>query len=115
MDMRGSSPIGCALDDDRRRALADDEYRELHIQRSVAEAVARVVIQLRMKLNMSQEQLAQLMGTSPSTIARLEGGRHVPSLATFARVVEAGGMRLVLGFERTSSTGATRERIVVSV
>jgi len=42
-------------------------------------------------------------------------GRHVPSLSTLARVVEAGGMRLVLGFERNSSTGTTGERIVVSV
>jgi len=115
MDMPDSSPIGSALDDERRRALADEEYRELKAQRSVAEASARVVIQLRMKLNLSQEQLAQMMGASPSTVARLEGGRHVPSLATLARVVEAGGMRLVLGFERNSSTGTTGERIVVSV
>lgn len=114
MDVRGSSPIGSALDDDRRRALADEEYRELRAQRSVAEAAARVVIQLRMKLDLSQEQLAKLVGTSPSTIARLEGGMHVPGLATLARVVEASGMRLVLGFERTSSTG-TDERIVVSI
>ncbi len=115
MNMRGSSPIGSALDDDRRRALADEEYRELQAQLSVAEAAARVVIQLRMKLNLSQEQLAELMGTSHSTIARLEDGRHVPSLATLARVVEAGGMRLVLGLERNSSRGTTSERIVVSV
>ena len=113
MNMRGSSPIGSALDDDRRRSLTDEEYQELQAQRSVAEAAARVVIQLRMKLNLSQEELAHLMGTSASTIARLEGGRHVPSLATLARVVEAGGMRLVLGFERARST--TMERIVVPV
>ncbi len=115
MDMRIPSPIGSALDSDRRWALVDEEYRELQAQRSVAEAAARVVIQLRMKLNLSQEQLAELMGSSPSTVARLESGRHVPSLATLARVLEAGGMRLVLGFERSSSTGKAAERIVVSV
>ena len=115
MDLRNWTPIGSALEDDRRAGLADEEHRELQAQHSVAEACARVVIRLRMKLNLSQEQLAKLMGTSPSTIARLEGGRHVPSLATLARVVEAGGMHLVLGFERSSSTGKAGERIVVSV
>jgi DNA-binding XRE family transcriptional regulator len=115
MDVRGSSPIGSALDDDLIQALASEEYRKLHAELSVAEAVARVVIQLRMKLRLTQEQLAQRMHTSPSTITRLESGQYVPSLATLARVVEAGGMRLVLGFERPGGRGEAQERIVVSV
>ena len=115
MDLPGWSPIGSALDDDRRQAVAHEEYRRVQAQLSVAEAASRVVIQLRMKLNLSQDQLAQLIGMSPSTIARLEGGRQIPSLATLARVVEAGGMRLVLGLERSSSAGKAGERIVVSV
>jgi len=68
-----------------------------------------------MKLKLTQQQLAQRMDTSPSTISRLESGQHVPSLATLARVVEAGGMRLVLGFERPDGKGEAQERIVVSV
>jgi DNA-binding XRE family transcriptional regulator len=115
MNMRGSSPIGSVLDDDLSQALASEEYRKLHAELSVAEAVARLVIQLRMKLKMTQQQLAQRMDTSPSTISRLESGQYVPSLATLARVVEAGGMRLVLGFERPGGSGEAQERIVVSV
>src|SRR6266849_1059113 len=109
------SPIGTSLAEARRLALADEEYRTLRARLSVAEAVARVLIQFRMRLNLTQEQLAQLMDTSASTISRLEGGRHVPSLATLARAIEAGGMRLVLGFERPESTAETGERIVVSI
>ena len=115
MDVRGSSPIGSALDDDLSQALASEEYRKLHAELSVAEAVARVVIQLRMKLKVTQQQLAQRMDTSPSTISRLESGQYVPSLATLTRVVEAGGMRLVLGFEPPGKSGEAQERIVVSV
>jgi len=115
MDVRGSSPIGSALDDDLSQALASEEYRKLHAELSVAEAVARVVIQLRMKLKVTQQQLAQRMDTSPSTISRLESGQYVPSLATLTRVVEAGGMRLVLGFEWPGGRGEAQERIVVSV
>jgi len=115
MDMPDSSPVGSALDDDLSQALASEAYLKLHAELSVAEAVARVVIQLRMKLKPTQEQLAQRMDTSPSTISRLESGQYVPSLATLARVVEAGGMRLVLGFERPGGSGEPQERIVVSV
>src|SRR6266581_1597052 len=82
VDARGSSPIGSALDDDLSQALASEDYRNVHAELSVAEAVARVVIQLRMKLKLTQQQLAQRMDTSPSTIARLESGQYVPSLAT---------------------------------
>src|SRR2546425_8655112 len=115
MDVRGSIPIGSALDDDLRQALASEEYRKLYAELSVAEAVARVVIQLRMKLKLTQEQLAQRMDTSPSTISRLESGQDVPSLATLAPVVEAGGMRLVLGLGRPGGSGEAPERIGVSV
>ena len=115
MRKTGLSPIGAALADARQRSLADKEYRTLRARLSVAEAVARVLILFRMQLNLTQEQLAQLMNTSASTVARLEGGRHVPSLATLARAIEAGGMRLVLGFERPESTAETGDRIVVSV
>jgi DNA-binding XRE family transcriptional regulator len=83
------SPVGMAVADARQQSLADDEYRKLRARLSVAEAVARVMIQFRMKLNLTQEQLAQLMDTTASAISRLEGGRHVPSLATLARAVEA--------------------------
>jgi len=115
MQKPGLSPIGTTVADARRRALADEKYRTQLARLSVAEAVARVLILFRMQLNLTQEQLAQLMNTSASTISRLEGGRHVPSLATLARAIEAGGMRLVLGFERPELTAETGERIVVSV
>src|SRR6266567_2772907 len=115
MQKPGLSPIGTTVADARRRALADEEYRTQLARLSVAEAVARVLILFRMHLNVTQEQLAQLMNTSPSTVSRLEGGWYVPSLATLARVIGAGGMRLVFGFERAEATAETVERIVVSV
>jgi len=69
-----------------------------------------------MKHNLTQEQLAQLMGTSAPAISRLESGTHVPSLTTLSRLAEAAGERLVIGFERAANTASRkRERTLVAV
>lgn len=109
-------PIGSAVADGIQRQEADDEeYRKLRAHFARAEAVARLLIQLRMKHDFTQEQLAELMGTSTPTISRLESGTHVPSLTTLARLVEAAGERLVIGFQKADDTAETGERILVSV
>jgi len=111
------SPIGAAVADDiRRQEKADPEYRKVRARFARAEAVARLLIQFRMKHNLTQEQLAQLMGTSAPAISRLESGTHVPSLTTLSRLAEAAGERLVIGFEGAAKTASRRgERTLVAV
>ena len=59
------SPVGASVADDiRRHEKADTEYRKVRARFARAGAVARLLIQFRMKHNLTQEQLAQLMGTS---------------------------------------------------
>jgi DNA-binding XRE family transcriptional regulator len=109
-------PVGAAVADDiRRHEKADAEYRKVRARFARAEAVARLLIQFRMKHNLTQEQLAQLMGTSAPAISRLESGTHVPSLTTLSRLAEAAGERLVIGFERTNSPSRKREHRMVAV
>src|SRR5260370_1520134 len=107
MQKPGLSPIGTTLAAARQRALADEEYHTLRARLSVAEAVARVLILFRMQLNLTPEQLAQLTNTSPSTISRLEGGRHVPSLPPPAPGLEGRGLRPVL---RVQAPGAAAQK-----
>ncbi len=110
------SPIGAALADDiRRQEKADPEYRKVRARFARAEAVARLLIQFRMKHNLTQEQLAELMGTSAPAISRLESGTHVPSLTTLSRLAEAAGERLVIGFERTKASSRKADRTMVAV
>jgi transcriptional regulator with XRE-family HTH domain len=66
------------------------------------EEVARTVIRLRMEHNLSQEALAQRVGTTKSAISRLESGRHAPNLATLDRIAAAFGGRVVIGFDVAS-------------
>jgi DNA-binding XRE family transcriptional regulator len=110
------SPIGAAIADDiRRHTKADAEYRKVRARFARAEAVARLLIQFRMKHNLTQEQLAQLMGTSAPAISRLESGTHVPSLTTLSRLAEAAGERLVIGFEKANAASPKKARTLVAV
>ena len=44
--------------------------------------VASMLIAARIRASLTQAELAEKMGTSQSTIARLEGGAATPSLST---------------------------------
>ena len=58
------------------------------------------LLKARQKAGLTQAQIAELMGTQASAIARLERalatGKHSPSLATVRKYVKACGKRLVL-------------------
>jgi transcriptional regulator with XRE-family HTH domain len=63
-----------------------------------------MVIARRIRYGLTQEQLAERMGTSESAISRLESGQHRPSVETLEKLGQAFGERIVLGFE--DSAGA---------
>jgi transcriptional regulator with XRE-family HTH domain len=48
----------------------------------------------------TQRKLAQRVGTSQPTLARIETGARTPSLRTLLRVARAAGFELVLGLRR---------------
>lgn len=55
--------------------------------------LARQLIEARSNAGLSQQELAHRMGTSQSTIARLESG-HKPSIKSLERYAKALGMKL---------------------
>lgn len=62
-------------------------------------AVARELIAARSQAGLTQEEVARLMGTTQSVVARLESGRQTPSLRTVQRYAIAVGKRAVLKLE----------------
>lgn len=66
------------------------------------EALARMVIARRIRLGLTQRQLAARMHTSVSAISRLESGQHRPNVETLEKLGRAFGERFVLGFEDAS-------------
>lgn len=110
--MARKSPIGSTTQEARRRrARASTAYRAEQQRLAPFEGLARLVIKHRAALGLSQEELAERMGTSHSAISRLEGGRHKTSVGTLQRVAEALGLRLVMGFESGPREAPTRELV----
>ncbi len=95
-----TSPIGSsAAEPRRRRAAASAAYRAEWARLEPYEAIARQVITLRAQHRLSQEELAERVGTSHSQISRIESGQHRTSVETLRRVAEAFGASLVISFE----------------
>lgn len=56
--------------------------------------VVREIIKARKELNLTQEQLAQLVGTKQSNISRLESGDYNPTIEFLSKVAQAMGKNL---------------------
>jgi transcriptional regulator with XRE-family HTH domain len=62
-------------------------------------SLASLLIDARTRSNLTQAELAERMGTSQSTIARLESGKAKPSLSTLRRLAKATGTQLKITLE----------------
>jgi len=62
-------------------------------------ALARQLIEARIKRGMSQSELAVKMGTSQSTIVRLESGKTLPSMRTLCKFAKATNSELQIKFK----------------
>jgi transcriptional regulator with XRE-family HTH domain len=73
----------------------DAEFQKEYDALDVEFALARSLIEARVRSGLTQEELADKMGTSQPTIARLESG-HKPSLKTLERVAQVTGSKLMI-------------------
>lgn len=85
----------------KRRLLADPATQAEYETQAPEFAVARELIAARVRAGLTQEQVAEKMQTTQSTIARMESGRTMPSLRTLSRYAEATGSRAVVRLEST--------------
>jgi ribosome-binding protein aMBF1 (putative translation factor) len=65
-------------------------------------ALASAMIKARADADMTQEQVAEAMGTTQAVVARLESGRVLPSTRTLERFAKATRTRLRISFARES-------------
>ena len=66
-------------------------------------ALASAFIKARGDADMTQEQVAQAMGTTQAVVARLESGKTMPSTRTLERFAKATNTRLRISFERVAA------------
>ena len=60
--------------------------------------LAQAMIDARLKAGYTQEELAELMATSKSTITRMESGKTMPLISTLERWAQVTGKRLEIRF-----------------
>lgn len=81
------------------RWLKTPGYKEAYIASHAEFELARQLIETRIKSGLSQSELATKMGTSQSTIARLESGTSMPSIRTLTKFAKATNSQLKILFK----------------
>lgn len=89
----------------RKRALKDPAVKAEYEALSVAFDMKRQMISLRKKAGMTQEQMAELLGTRKSNISRLESlnSEISPRLATVEDYARVLGYSIKVEFEPRAS------------
>lgn len=77
----------------------DPEYMKAYDALEEEFQLADAFIRARARADLTQEQVAERMGTTQAVIARLESGRTKPSTRTLERFAKATGSRLRIRFE----------------
>lgn len=106
---RTPSPVGEPLTQgSRRRATRSAAYQAERARLVPFEEIARQVILRRGRLGLTQQELAERVGTSHSAISRLESGQHRASIDTLERIGAALGLRLIVRFEEAETSASRR-------
>jgi ribosome-binding protein aMBF1 (putative translation factor) len=98
----------------RRRAGRSAAYRAELRRLAPYEGLARIVIARRQALELTQQELAERVGTSHSVISRIESGQHPTSVTTLRRLADAFETHLVIGFDDDPKAIGDRELVAVS-
>ncbi|MBI3956012.1 helix-turn-helix transcriptional regulator [Candidatus Gottesmanbacteria bacterium] len=82
----------------KKEALKNPHFKAEYDKQQPEFAVIEAVIKARMKKSVTQEELAEKVGTKQSVISRLETGRGNPSVAFLKKLAEALNTRLEIRF-----------------
>jgi ribosome-binding protein aMBF1 (putative translation factor) len=80
----------------KARLLANPKVRAEYDALALEFEISAELIKARLRAGLSQAELAERMGTSQSTIARLESGQTLPSTKTLLRFAKATGSKFHL-------------------
>jgi DNA-binding XRE family transcriptional regulator len=78
-----------------KKALKRNEFRKSYEDLGEEYRLAREMLTARFRIGLTQEEVADLMGTTKSAVSRLEAtGKHTPSLTTLKKYAQAVGCQL---------------------
>ncbi len=81
----------------KKELLEDPEVREAYERLPLTLTLARAVVERRREMGISQEELAEQMGTSQAQVWRIESGQGNPQLATLEKLRSLLGLRVDIG------------------
>ena len=82
-----------------RRWSKDPAYQAAYEATAVEYRLVRKLIDARAKSGLSQQELAQRMGTTQSVVARMESGHALPSMRSLVRFAQATQCELEIQFK----------------
>lgn len=80
----------------KKEALRDPEFKREYERLAPRYAVISELIAARLKNGITQKELAKKMGTTQSSIARLEAGSINPSLGFLEKIASIMGYKLTI-------------------
>jgi len=86
------------------KELKDAEFRAAWEASAPARAIAIRIIEYRIDNELSQTALGRLLGMSQPAVARLEIGKHLPTLTTLRRISEALGIEILVSIHPAGRT-----------
>jgi transcriptional regulator with XRE-family HTH domain len=81
-----------------KKWMKEPKYKKAYDALEEEFVLAEVIMDVRNRAGLTQEELARRMGTTQPVVARLESGRTHPSMQTLERLAEATGSRLLISF-----------------
>ncbi len=95
-----------------RKALKRKGFRKAYENLGEEYRLIREMLTARSRFGLTQETVAERMGTTKSAVSRLEGaGKHAPSLSTLKRYAEAVGCHLEIKLVPNSPVAKRPRRI----
>lgn len=81
------------------RQADDAAFREARAALRPNYEFRRALIGARLGAGMTQKELAALLGTTQSAVARLEAGQSMPTVETFCKLADVLGVRFEIAAE----------------
>lgn len=88
------SKAGVSFDIIKNELMQDDEFKNEYEKLQPRYEIISQIIETRKAQNMTQAELAKLVGTQKSNISRLESGNYNPSLDFLIRVANSLGKNI---------------------
>ncbi len=88
------SRTGVPFDSIKSEFMLDNEFKEEYERLKPRYDVISQIIEARKENNMTQSDLAKMVGTQKSNISRLESGNYNPSLDMLIKVARCLGKKL---------------------